>query len=110
MSDEPKADLALQRIQDHIDACSKNYGSMNSTFGEIRDSIKATNKLLISFISFAVFTVVAFAGYSYTQSQSLASQLAAARLQQAQAVQQIPDATVEKLNATLPPPARPSGN
>lgn len=103
MTDEPMAAVALQRIQDHIDGCAHNYAAMTETFIEVKDAIKDTNKLLLSFISFVALTVVTFAGYTYVQQESLARQLADARAAQAAAVQQIPEKTVQKLTGSLPP-------
>lgn len=97
---EPKAELALQRIQDHIDACAKNYGVMADTFTEVRDSIKSTNRILQAFIAFVVATVVTFAGYTYTQDQSLNVQMTDAKVAASIAAansQKIPDETANKI-------------
>ena len=107
--DEPQAALAMQRIQDHIEACSRNYQAMTDTFVDVKNAIKNTNQLLQGFIGFVVVTVVAFAGYTYVQDQALASQLAESRAKQAQAIQQIPDVTaskvVSKVEAEQQPPS-----
>ncbi len=102
MSDEPLAVRALQRIEDHIEACSTNYGTMIATFKEVKDAIKDTNRLLMSFIAFVIATVVGFAGYTYVQNQALASALAASRAASAVAVSQIPSKTAEAVTAKLP--------
>lgn len=88
----------MQKITDHIDACSTNYESMRETFREVRDSIKNTNKLLLTFITGVLAVVITFTGYTYVQSQVLAQQLAAARAQQAAALAQIPDKTAKAVS------------
>lgn len=93
----------MQRISDHIDACSRNYSTMEGTFGEVRDSIKALNRLLMGFIGSVFATVVIFAGYSYAQTQTLATQLASARAATAAQVAAIPGKTARAVSATLPP-------
>ena len=103
VTDEPMALRAIQRIEDHIEACSQNYGAMTATFTEVKDAIKDTNKLLFSFISFVVITVVAFAGYTYVQQQALASQLTAARISQAEAISRIPQVTADRVVAKVAP-------
>lgn len=101
MSDEPLAVRAMQRIEDHIAACSRNYDTMTDTFTDVRNAIKDTNKLLTAFIGFVVVTVVGFAGYTYSQNSALAAQLTEARIRQAQAISQIPDVTASKVAAKV---------
>lgn len=96
----------MQRIQDHIDACTHNYVEMGRTFEQIRDSIKDTNKLLMGFIAGVIAVVVTFAGYTYVQQQALGAQLAQYRQASTNAISQIPNETVRKLGAIPvgPPP------
>ena len=106
MVDQVTARQAMQRIDDHIRECATNYEHMNRTFGEVKDSIKSMNALMMGFMSAVFLAVVAFAGYSYTQSQSLNEQLEKAQIAAAtaaSAAQKIPDETVQKLSQTASP-------
>jgi secreted protein with Ig-like and vWFA domain len=109
--DEPLAAQAMQRIADHIDACSHNYGVLNDTFVQVRESIKNTNKLLITFMTGVAACVITFAAYQYTQSQALAAQLAESRSATASAIQQIPVKTAQAVGAIEVPTNNPkTGN
>ena len=97
---------AMQRIDDHIRECATNYEHMNRTFGEVRESIKSMNSLMMGFMSAVFVAVLAFAGYTYTQSQALNAQLERAQIAAAtaaSAAQKIPDETVQKLSQTVSP-------
>ena len=100
MADEPLAAQAMQRIQDHIDACSHNYVAMRDMFDDLKGAIANTNKLLLGFISGVVAVVVTFAGYTYVEQQTVASQLAESRSQTADAIAQIPAKTARAISAT----------
>lgn len=101
MTDEPVALRAMQRIEDHIQTCSRNYDTMTSTFTDVKNAIKDTNRLLMSFIAFVIVTVVGFASYTYVQNQTLANQLTDARIRQSQAINAIPDVTASKVAARV---------
>lgn len=101
MTDEPVALRAMQRIEDHIQTCSRNYDIMTSTFTDVKNAIKDTNRLLMSFIAFVIVTVVGFASYTYVQNQTLANQLTDARIRQSQAINAIPDVTASKVAAKV---------
>lgn len=59
-------------------------------------------KINIGFMGSVLLVLVGFAGYSYTNGETLAAQLMAARLAQAQAVQQLPAKTADAVAAKLP--------
>ena len=105
MGEEVTAAMAMMKIEDHIDSCAQNYAAMTGTFKEVRGAIRDTNRMLIAFIAAVFGTVVVFAGYSYVQDQSLHEQLVQARVSAATAAtaaQEIPDKTVQKLQAIRP--------
>lgn len=82
---EPTSREVLIALNAHIDAC---------TF---------MNKLTLGFMAAVLACLVTFTGYSYVNAQTLAAQLAMARDQQAQAVQQIPEKTAEAVQAKVAP-------
>lgn len=91
MSDDGDAGVtALALVNAHMRDCVQARIDTKSAITEVRN-------LLIVFIGAVFVVVVAFAGYSYVEGQTVAKQLTDAKLAAVQAVHQTAAETVEKL-------------
>lgn len=93
---------AMQRIQDHIDECGRNYLTNAKAQNDLRESIRDLSKTLIGFIGAVFMVVIGFAGYTYATEQRLLENQRTSQAATVEAMHKTAEETVKKL-AELPP-------